>query len=134
MKNLLQSVSVVTVAVSNQKKALRFYTQGLGFEVRLQMKEIGWVEVAPGDEGTSLSLVQPDPRWGEEFYVETKKRIGSNTGVVFRSNDIKEDYDRLRKKGVKFTQAPERQDWGGSIASFTDPDGNEFVIVQIPER
>lgn len=130
---MLQSIAVVTVAVSNQKKALKFYTKTLGFKVRLHMKEINWVEVAPGEEGTSLSLVQPDPKWGKEMHDELKKHIGEETGVIFRTNDIKGDHNRLRKKGVIFTQAPRKEDWGGSIAGFKDPDGNKFSMVQVPE-
>ena len=38
-------------------------------------------------------------------------------------------YDALREKGVRFTAAPEKQPWGGTLAHFQDPEGNELTLL-----
>jgi uncharacterized glyoxalase superfamily protein PhnB len=43
---------------------------------------------------------------------------------------VKGAYQALKQKGVKFTQEPTAQPWGGVEARFTDPDGNEFSLAQ----
>ena len=41
-------------------------------------------------------------------------------------------YERLRRGGVVFTRPPEREDWGGQVATFADPDGNVLQLMQLP--
>ena len=46
--------------------------------------------------------------------------------------DIRAVHDRLVGAGVVFTRPPEREDWGGWVATFTDPDGNTLQLMQLP--
>ena len=46
--------------------------------------------------------------------------------------DIRAVHDRLVRAGVVFTRAPEREDWGGWVATFADPDGNVIQLMQLP--
>jgi predicted enzyme related to lactoylglutathione lyase len=46
--------------------------------------------------------------------------------------DIRAVHDRLVRAGVVFTRAPEREEWGGWIATFADPDGNILQLMQLP--
>jgi predicted enzyme related to lactoylglutathione lyase len=46
--------------------------------------------------------------------------------------DIRAVHDRLARAGVVFTRAPEREDWGGWVATFPDPDGNILQLMQLP--
>ena len=46
--------------------------------------------------------------------------------------DIHAVHDRLVRAGVVFTRAPEREDWGGWVATFPDPDGNTLQLLQLP--
>jgi len=46
--------------------------------------------------------------------------------------DIRAVHDRLVRAGVVFTRAPEREDWGGWVATFADPDGNVLQLMQLP--
>jgi predicted enzyme related to lactoylglutathione lyase len=46
--------------------------------------------------------------------------------------DISAVHDRLVRAGVVFTRAPERGEWGGWVATFTDPDGNVLQLMQLP--
>lgn len=46
--------------------------------------------------------------------------------------DIGAVHDRLVRAGVVFTRAPEREDWGGWVATLADPDGNVLQLMQLP--
>lgn len=46
--------------------------------------------------------------------------------------DIRSVHARLAREGVVFTRAPEREDWGGWVATFADPDGNILQLMQLP--
>jgi predicted enzyme related to lactoylglutathione lyase len=52
------------------------------------------------------------------------------TGITFITDDIAAEYEGLRSKGVRFLSIPQKMDWGEWIASFVDPDGNEFDLKQ----
>jgi predicted enzyme related to lactoylglutathione lyase len=46
--------------------------------------------------------------------------------------DIRAVHARLVRAGVVFTRAPEREAWGGWVATFADPDGNVLQLMQLP--
>ena len=54
-------------------------------------------------------------------------RIMVNLGI----DDIHVEYHRLITKGVDFIRPPEKEHWGGWIATFQDPDGNTLQLIQI---
>ena len=47
-------------------------------------------------------------------------------------DDIHSEYQRLRRKGVEFLREPEKEHWGGYVATFKDPDGNVLQLLQQP--
>ena len=47
-------------------------------------------------------------------------------------DDIHSEYQRLRRKGVEFLREPEKEHWGGHIATFKDTDGNVLQLLQQP--
>ena len=55
-------------------------------------------------------------------------RIMINLGV----DDIHRVYASLRAKGVAFLKPPQREEWGGWVATFFDPDGNTLQLLQQP--
>jgi predicted enzyme related to lactoylglutathione lyase len=55
-------------------------------------------------------------------------RIMVNLAVA----DIRASHERLREAGVLFSRVPEREDWGGQVATFADPDGNVLQLMQLP--
>jgi predicted enzyme related to lactoylglutathione lyase len=119
---MITNVKLIGVCVRDQDKALDFYTDKLGFEV-ISDEPMGpdarWIEVAPPGAQTHLAL--STPRGLEE-------RIGTFSQIVFKCTDIQATYEELRKRGVNFTQEPTEQP-GGTMALFTDPDGNTFVLI-----
>lgn len=61
-----------------------------------------------------------------------RELVGRFTGVSFTVADVHAFHAELTERGVKFTDPPEVQDWGGVLATFLDPSGNELQIVQVP--
>jgi uncharacterized glyoxalase superfamily protein PhnB len=118
----IQQIDIVTVPVTNQQAALAFYTEKLGFEVRLQMPYMDpsslWIEVAPPNGTTRLVLATWMPHL----------KTGEFTGIVLITTNIKADYMELKSKGVTMTPL-DKQAWGTSTM-ISDPDGNQLVLQQ----
>jgi predicted enzyme related to lactoylglutathione lyase len=55
-------------------------------------------------------------------------RVMPHLGV----DDIQGEYRRLKEEGVEFIRPPEREHWGGWIATLKDPDGNILQLLQLP--
>ena len=85
-------------------------------------KADGWVELAPPRSQATVALVT----WFEQM------PPGSVTGLVLDTPDAKAAYAALSERGVEFTGEVREDPWGTS-ASFVDPDGNGWVLMQSPE-
>jgi len=70
----------------------------------------------------------------DEAPADERALVGRFSGVSFAVDDLAAAYARLRAAGVRFTGVPERQDWGGVLATLADPDGNQLQLVQYPAR
>jgi len=129
---MINNIGGKVVMVSDQKKAAEFYTKKLGFDLRVDMPigDLHWVEVAPKNSQSSISLMEPNQKMMPKAEFErAKKEIGAFTGVWFYTDDIKSTYEELKKKGVNIT-SPEKQEWGGIMSIFKDQDGNGFHLVE----
>jgi len=96
------------VLVDDQEKALRFYTETLGFVKKhdVPLGEARWLTVVSPEapEGTEL-LLEPD----RHPAVKPFKRALADDGIPYTSfavDDVKAEYERLRAQGVRFTQEP----------------------------
>jgi catechol 2,3-dioxygenase-like lactoylglutathione lyase family enzyme len=101
-------INVTSVLVDDQDKALRFYTQMLGFQKKTEIPlgEARWLTVvSPEDpDGTEL-LLEPD----DHPAVGPFKRALVEDGIPFTSfavDDARAEYERLSALGVRFTQEP----------------------------
>jgi len=115
-------ISVVTVQVKDQDEALRFYTERLGFEKRLDVlmgEGMRWLTVAPAGAATEVVLARGFGDGGAP--------LGKNTGLVLETDDIDAAYRELSGRGVHFTKQPSKEDFGG-WAEFVDVDGNGFGL------
>ena len=118
-------INLTSVLVDDQAKALRFYTDVLGFEKKTEVPlgEHAWLTVvSPEDpDGTELVL-EPDAHAA----VGPFKRALVEDGIPFTSfavDDVQSEYDRLVALGVRFTQPP--TDMGVvTTAVFDDTCGN----------
>ncbi|AWT44639.1 MULTISPECIES: VOC family protein [Streptomyces] len=112
--------SFVTLPVTDQDRALRFYTDVLGFEVVVdrQMPPGRWLQVAPKGAQTVFTLSGPDMGGFEP---------GSARGIMLVTTDVDADCARLTAAGTA-VQGPDDVPWG-RMASFTDPDGNGLMLL-----
>ncbi|HEX5618213.1 MAG TPA: VOC family protein [Solirubrobacteraceae bacterium] len=101
-------IHLTSVLVDDQDKALRFYTETLGFQKKhdVPLGEHRWLTVvSPEDpDGTEL-LLEPDGHPAAKPFKEAL--VGD--GIPFTSfavDDVSAEYDRLRARGVHFTQEP----------------------------
>jgi predicted enzyme related to lactoylglutathione lyase len=118
----VQHISVVSVPVSDQGRAKRFYTEQLGWELIAEATfgdELRWIQVGPNGGQASITLVT----WFDEM------PAGSLRGLVIESEDLQSDYEALRSRGVPFLGPPQPQA-GGTFATLTDPDGNHLSLRQ----
>lgn len=118
---MITQVKFVSIPTRDQNRALKFYTEQLGFEVSTDQPfndQQRWIELRIGHSGTRVVLFTPP---GHE------ERIGTFFNGSFACDDVEATYRQLRARGVEFTAEPTRQPWG-TYATFKDPDGNQFVL------
>ncbi len=118
---MIKGIKFASVPVSDQDRALAFYTEKLGFAVATDQPFDGkqrWIELRIPGAPTGLVLFTPD---GHE------DRIGSFSSISFNTDDIQRTYRELSARGVEFEGPPQTAEWG-SFALFKDPDGNSFVL------
>ena len=123
-------INVMSVMVDDQAKALRFYTEVLGFVKKreIPMGEYSWLTVVSPEapDGTELSL-EPD----EHPAARPFKQALVEDGIPFTSfavDDVAAEYERLVGLGVRFTQLP--TDMGVvTTAVFDDTCGNLIQIT-----
>jgi len=125
-KGKLTRVWISSVPVSNLDDALEFYGDVLGLSVQLDSRENNWIELGREEPHEKLALYVPS--------IHDKRQPGGDTGIVFETDDIYELHRRLVDEGVEFKLKPQRQRWGGLMAIFLDPDGNELTVVEDPEH
>lgn len=121
---MITRIQSVTLYVSDQDRSKAFYTEKLGFTLRLDAPmspDSRWVELAPGTGETSLVLMKPAAGMpGEDL---AKAMIGSWATFIFGVDDMNATCQELAARGVEFVDQPSKQDWGW-WASLKDPDGN----------
>jgi catechol 2,3-dioxygenase-like lactoylglutathione lyase family enzyme len=126
---MITQIHSTTIVVSNQDAALDFYTNALGWEKAMDSPmgpNMRWLTVAP--TGAATQLVLSHTSWYEGH--EPSVRMGSNTGISLVAKDIDGTYATLTGRGVKFKKPVEVMPWGQKGAWFSDPDGNEFFLVE----
>jgi len=132
---MINTIGGIVIMVSDQAQAVKFYTEKIGFDIRLNVPFYGgkWIEVAPKDSESTLSIMEPNSQMMSPDELELAKRtIGRNTGIWFFSSDIQSTYEELKSKAVDITK-PEKQEWGGILSLVKDPDGNVFTLLSSPE-
>jgi lactoylglutathione lyase len=128
---MIDNIGGIVIFVSNQAKAIEFYTQKLGFDVKGEYpyKKTKWVEVGPKTSTTTISLMEPHPDiMTNEEIEQAKKEIGTMTTLWFYTKDINNTYKELQEKGVNITE-PKKQDWGGIMSQIKDQDNNILTLI-----
>ncbi|MDP4095358.1 VOC family protein [Paenibacillus sp. P96] len=124
-------IIVTSIFVQDQDKALKFYTETLGFVKKhdVPVGEFRWITlVSPNEpEGIEL-LLEPNNHPAAKEY---QKKIfdGGYPATMFGVADIHKEYQRLLENGVNFTTEPTKMD-KLTLAVFDDTCGNLIQIVQ----
>ena len=120
------NLNTARVFVRDLTAARRVSADALGLTQRAHDAARGYCLFDAGNVELVIEAVSDDAPQHE------RARVGRFTGLSFRVPSVHVAHQDLAGRGVVFTAAPERQFWGGTLATFRDPDGNEFQIVQRP--
>lgn len=125
-------IKLNSIFVDDQDKALKFYTEILGFKKKMDIPigKFRWLTVVSKEEpeGTQLVL-EPS----NNLAVMTFKKAIYKQGIpvtAFEVDDIDKEYDRLKKLGVKFRKEPTKID-KVTMALFDDTCGNLIQIYEV---
>ena len=118
---MITQLKFVGIPTRDQSRALKFYTELLGFEVSTDQPfddHQRWIELRIANSATRVVLFTPEAH---------ESRIGTFFNGAFACDDVQATYRQLSARGVEFVKPPEKQPWG-EFAIFKDPDGNQFVM------
>ena len=127
---MIEKATHVPIVVRDQEKALKFYTEVLGFEKRQDYQLSGhprWLTVAPHGQDLEFILVKG------EYAIDPRPPPEADSGGnhwVFLTNDCRKDFEALQSRGVKFKDPAPNETSYGITAYFTDPDGNHISLLQ----
>lgn len=118
---MIKCIKFVSVPVTDQQRAVDFYTQKLGMRVLTDQPFSDtqrWIELGIPRAETRLVLFTAP---GQE------KLIGGFMNISFTADDVEATAKQMKENGVEFVQEPQKADWG-TAAIFKDADGNQFVL------
>ncbi|MFF5204920.1 VOC family protein [Streptosporangium sp. NPDC000396] len=126
---MLINIMYVTIYVTDQDRALEFYTEGLGLEKRIDFR---------GPDGRFLTVGVPDSPvqillWSHAAAAGQPGDVSRHAApgpLILESDDLRKDFEILRQRGVIFEQSePEDYPFGVRIEAV-DPDGNRVSLRQ----
>jgi predicted enzyme related to lactoylglutathione lyase len=125
-------IKVTGIYVDDQDKALRFYTEVLGFAKKTDFGQgaYRWLTVVPSDDpdGTELQLALNDDPAVSAYQQALFQQ--SRPAIMFFTDDIKGDYERISARGAEFTMPP-TDVTASTIAVLNDTCGNLIQLVQL---
>jgi predicted enzyme related to lactoylglutathione lyase len=125
-------IKLTSIHVDDQEKALRFYTDVLGFVKKADFSQgpFRWLTVASPEEpdGTELQLALNDNP-AAKTYQQAMFQQGQ-PAAQFYTDDVQRDYERMKTAGAEFTMPPTKVT-GSTIAMANDTCGNLIQLVQL---
>lgn len=125
-------IKLTSIYVDDQEKALRFYTEVLGFIKKADFSQgpFRWLTIASAEDpdGTELQLAlneKPAARAYQEALFQQHQ-----AAAMFFTDDINGDYERIKSRGGEFAMAPTAVT-GSTIAQVNDTCGNLIQITQL---
>jgi predicted enzyme related to lactoylglutathione lyase len=124
-------IKLTSVYVDDQDRALRFYTDVLGFVKKADFSQgpFRWLTVVSAEEpdGTQLQLAPADP--AAKSYQQALLQQGRPAAMFF-TDDIQADYERIEARGAEFTMPPTKVT-GSTITMVNDTCGNLIQLTQL---
>ena len=125
-------IKLMSLHVDDQEKALRFYTDKLGFVKTSDFTQgdYRWLTVASAEEpeGTELQLALDDDPAAKAYQRAMYEQ--GQPAAMFYTDDVKADYERIQARGAAFTMPP-TQVTGSTIAMLDDTCGNLIQLTQL---
>src|SRR6516165_1006505 len=125
-------IKLTSVYVDNQDKALRFYSEVLGFQKKADFSNgpFRWLTVASAEDpdGTELQLAVNNNPAAKAYQQALFQQ--SQPAAMFFTDDIKGDYERIKAGGAEFTMPP-TEVTGSTIAMLNDTCGNLIQLTQL---
>jgi predicted enzyme related to lactoylglutathione lyase len=125
-------IKLTTIYVDDQEKALRFYTEVLGFVTKADFTNgsFRWLTVASPEEpdGTELQLALNNNPAAKAYQQATFEQ--GQPAAMFYTDDVQADYDRIKGRGAEFTTPPTPVT-GSTIAMLHDTCGNLIQLTQL---
>jgi len=118
------AISLVIVSVSDQDRAIDFYTGTLGFEKSVDTpfgNGDRWVEVSTPEGETTIAMAVPPPGVGA---------LGAMTGISLATRDVEAAHEHLRANGADVDDMLPVEPPVPPMFFFRDPDGNTLLAVQ----
>lgn len=118
---MIGKIATFAVYVTNQDKAVQFWGEQVGFEIRRDLPmgpEARWIEMAPPGAESRIVIY---PKSMMEDWAERKPTM------VFECDDIVKTHREMAARGVEFSQEPKEMPWG-MFAIFLDPEGNWYGL------
>ena len=129
---MVMKIKLLTVFVDDQAKALKFYTEILGFVKKADVTAYNyrWLTVVSSEEpdGAQLQLA-PNTNPAAKTYQEAIFKQGTSA-AMFYVDDVQKEYQRLKELGVKFTMEPTKTP-GSTIVMLDDTCGNLLQLTQL---
>lgn len=125
-------IKVTSVLVKDQEKALKFYTEVLGFikKTEVPMGEHKWLTVVSPEEPDSVELLLEPMGFAPAKVFQKELYDAGIPLTAFNVDDIQKEYERLAAAGVVFNMKPTKMG-PATIAVFDDTCGNNIQIVQV---
>ncbi len=132
MIHMIGKVTYVTLLVSDQDKALDFYTKTLGFEKRGDNPTPqGPRFLTVGPKGQDLQIILWPGTQGSP--TSFPGYTGYTPGMCFlETNDLRKDLEAFKSRGAKFEEARPVEQPYGVYATLLDPDGNRLTLREAP--
>jgi predicted enzyme related to lactoylglutathione lyase len=125
-------IKLTSIYVDDQEKALRFYTDVLGFVPKADFSNgpYRWLTVASPEEpdGTELQLALNDNPAAQTYQQALFQQ--SQPAANFYSNDVQADYERIKARGAEFSMPP-TDVTASKIAMLHDTCGNVLQLTQL---
>ena len=125
-------IKLTSVYVDDQEKALRFYTEVLGFVKKTDFSQgpYRWLTVASPEEpdGTELQLALNNIPAAKAYHQAMVQQ--SQPAAMFFTDDVKGDYERIKARGAEFAMPP-TEVTGSTITMLNDTCGNLIQLTQL---
>jgi predicted enzyme related to lactoylglutathione lyase len=125
-------IKLTSIYVDDQEKALRFYTEVLGFAKKADFSQgpYRWLTVASSEEpdGTELQLALNNNPAAKAYQQALFQQ--NQPAAMFFSDDLQADYERIKARGAEFTMPP-TDVTASKIAMLNDTSGNLVQVTQL---